>query len=175
MKSKTSEIIEIISAIAVVISLVFVGFEIRNSSEQTKLNTQAIRISAYQDLIGRIVEINKLDIEQARNFDALFTESSPSQQEMHDLDAFLWILFRHGDMAYFQFENNAISEQRMLSALGPLKGRLDEPYVQKRWDKIKANFVPSYRHYVDQLIINRKDSTGVPSPAQRADSQSQRR
>ena len=61
MQSRMSLWLEIISAVAVVVSLVFVGFEIRNSTEQTEQNTRALQVSAYQDLINRIVDMNAID------------------------------------------------------------------------------------------------------------------
>ena len=164
MQTKTSEILEIVSAIAVVISLVFVGLEIRNSSKQTELNTQAIRISAYQDLIGRIVELNKLEIEYSLNFDTMVSKASYTPEEILKLDSYIWIIFRHGDMAYFQFENGAISEERLRSVLGPLIGRLGYPYVQKRWNYVRANFVSSYQTYVDNEIKSITSKKTLPSP-----------
>jgi len=55
-------------------------------------------------------------------------------------------------MAYFQFENGAINEARLSSALGPLKGPLSEQYVQERWSDIKKNFVPAYQEHIDKVI-----------------------
>ena len=56
-------IAEIASAVAVVISLVFVGLEIRNSAEQSNLNTQALQISAYQSLMESISVMNVVSLE----------------------------------------------------------------------------------------------------------------
>ena len=64
MSQSHSSKLEIVSAIAVVISLDFVGFEIRNSSEQVAQNTETMQVSAYQDLNGRIVEMNATEIEE---------------------------------------------------------------------------------------------------------------
>ena len=161
MHTRMSTILEIVSAIAVVISLVFVGLEIRNSSKQTEQNTQALQVAAYQDLIGRIVETNTIGIQQSTTVETLIALESPTEQQIGQLNAFLWIIFRHGDMAYFQFENGAINEERMLSAMTPLLARLKYPYVSGRWDNVKEmSFVPSYRRYVDNQIKLMASSTG---------------
>lgn len=152
MKKSTSEIIEIVSAIAVVVSLVFVGVEIKNSSKQTEQNTQALQIAAYQDLIGRIVEINSIGIEASATIESLASSNSRTSQEDEKLNAFLWMIFRHGDMAFFQFESNAISEERMRSAMAPLLFRLNNPNVVERWKQINMVFVPSYRNYINNQI-----------------------
>lgn len=152
MSDKTTTIIEIVSAVAVVISLVFVGFEIRNSSEQVEQNTQALQIAAYQDLIGRIVDINAIHIQEAASIETLVALDNPTDEQRQKLTNFLWILFRHGDMAYFQFEKGAISEARMRSAMSPLVLRLSTPQVREHWRLTKEAFVPAYQNYIDQQI-----------------------
>ncbi len=49
---------QIASAAVVVLSLVFVGLEVRESARQTEVNTQSLQVSAYQDLIAQIQLIN---------------------------------------------------------------------------------------------------------------------
>lgn len=148
----TSTALEIISAIAVVLSLIFVAFEIRNSSEQVEQNTNALQITAYQDLIGRIVEMNAIGIQEGTSIESLAAIANPSDSQTERLNSFLWILFRHGDMAYFQYEQGAISKQRLQSAMAPLLGRLRIPQVRARWREIENAFVPSYRAYIQQQI-----------------------
>jgi hypothetical protein len=161
MPVRTSTILEIISASAVVISLVFVGFEIRNSSEQVEQNTQALQIAAYQDLIGRIVEINSISIAESMNVESLIAIDSPTEEDLRKLSNFLWILFRHGDMAYFQYEKGAISEERLESAMGPILARLRYPQVAARWKTMRVSFVPAYRKYIDLQI--EKIDAGKPN------------
>lgn len=152
MHSRLSITLEIISALVVVISLVFVGLEIRNSTEQTEQNTRTLQVSAYQDLISRIVDLNMIAIEESVTIETLLAIDSPSATETQRLNSFLWILFRHGDMAYFQFENGSISEERMLSAMNPLLLRLDNPKILSRWNAVKEAFVPAYSNYIDARI-----------------------
>ena len=149
MQTKFSTVLEIVSAVAVVISLIFVGLEIRNGNEQTEQNTRALQVSAYQDLIARIVDINAIGIEESTTIESLVAIESPTDKETDKLNSFLWILFRHGDMAYFQYENGSISEERMLSAMAPLLGRLQYTKVAKRWRQVKQAFVPAYASFID--------------------------
>jgi len=152
MHSRLSITLEVISALVVVISLVFVGLEIRNSTEQTEQNTRTLQVSAYQDLISRIVDLNMIAIEESVTIETLVALDSPSATETQRLNSFLWILFRHGDMAYFQYENGSISEERMLSAMNPLLLRLDTPKILSRWNAVKGAFVPAYTDYIDAQI-----------------------
>ena len=151
--------LEIISALAVVTSLVFVGFEIRNSTEQTEQNTRALQVSAYQDLINRIVDMNAIDIEDGTSIESLLRIEAPTPEEAQKLSSRFWIIFRHGDMAYFQFESGSISEERMASAMAPLLDRLQYPQARKHWREVKLSFVPSFRNYIDNYIEDSAGST----------------
>ena len=62
--------------------LVFVGFEIRNSSEQVAQNTETMQISAYQELIGRIVEINAIGIAEGETIESLLDLQNPTREEI---------------------------------------------------------------------------------------------
>ena len=87
MKKKLKEIAlvaEIISAFAVVAGLIFVGLEIRQSTDQAALNTRALEVAAYQDLIGQIIDINRDVINDAKLMDIIqrgqANEIDPSDQ-----------------------------------------------------------------------------------------------
>ena len=133
MQSRLSTALEIITATAVVVSLVFVGMEIRNSTQQMEQNTRSLQVSAYQDLISRIVEMNAIDIDKATSIDILASKEFLDATQTQKLNSLLWILFRHGDMAYFQYESGSINQERMISAMAPLILRLQNPKIVERW------------------------------------------
>ena len=87
---------EIASAAAVVISLIFVGLEVRESARQTELNTQSLQLSAYQDLIGQIGTINVLNIQNPK-------EGEPTSWE--------GLSFRESDLgATHRFDDGSIND-----------------------------------------------------------------
>ena len=152
MQSKLSLWLEVVSAAAVVVSLIFVGLEIRNSTEQNEQTTRALQVAAYQDLINRIVDMNAIDIDDGTSIGALVKLEAPTDEERQKLTSRLWIIFRHGDMAYFQFESGSISRERMASAMAPFLDRLQYPRVRDFWNEVKWAFVPSFQAYVDDHI-----------------------
>ena len=52
--------IEIISAAAVIITLIFLLIGIRQNPKQTKFNTHVVEMAVYQDLIVQISKLNTL-------------------------------------------------------------------------------------------------------------------
>ena len=118
-RQQTKDILEGIGFVAVIASLVFVGIETRNTSQQTALNTQAVEMAAYQELMNTIQEINEFtlsDDEVTRIWMDVYGASDDAIDSFRR-DRALFILFRHGDLAFFQYERGAIDEDRLRSAL----------------------------------------------------------
>ena len=106
---------ELIGIAAIVLSLIFVGVETRNGSKQTELNTRALEMSAYQQLVESISEMNKLGIQEPEVGEAARkltqTPDKLTDRERGILESMMWLRFRHGDMAYFQFETKFSATQ----------------------------------------------------------------
>ena len=151
---KWKNLLESVGIVAIVASLVFVGIETRNSTRQAVLNTQALEIAAYQDLMDNIAEMNALEV-QDLGVAALMYKAARTPEDLTDLEQFryiraLFMRFRHGDMAYFQYERGAIDEARLRSALHIIN--LEIPGVRDFWMLNQQNFVESYRNYINPLI-----------------------
>ncbi|NKC02170.1 MAG: hypothetical protein GKR90_27225 [Pseudomonadales bacterium] len=142
---------EVVTNVAVLVGLIFVAYEVHQ-------NTVNQGMTAYQDLVGRITELNRMSIEnselsrvRAEIIDQRFNELSEHDKRMWT--AYSWMLFRHGDMAYFQFELGALDETRMRSAMGILIDMLRvSSATRDHWKRASRNFVPGYREYIDGII-----------------------
>ena len=136
----------------VVASLVFVGVEIRQ-------NSQSVQAATYQDLIAQITNLNVLEIENPE-FGALVqatldgpSPERPDETQIRQMAPYLWLLLRHGDLAFSQYQRGLLDEERLQSVLRPLSGRLTHPWVQERWAvEHRVSFVPSYQTLVDSII-----------------------
>ena len=161
-------IAEIASAIAVVLSLIFVGFEIRSSTDQAVLNTRALEIAAYQELMDNIADMVVITIQNPEIFELMMkartNHNALTEMERHRINALLFLRFRHGDIAYFQYERGAIDEPRLRSALAPLRSELNYLYARNRWARVQGVFVESYRNYINQLIAGTSVEGGSEQP-----------
>jgi hypothetical protein len=104
-RGELKDILEGVGFVAIIASLVFVGIETRNSTQQAKLNTQAVQISAYQDLMDNIAQLNALAVEDAEVASLLY-KGFRSSEAFTDFERFrfersLCLRFRHGAMAFF--------------------------------------------------------------------------
>lgn len=147
---------EICSAIAVVLSLIFVGLQVRQGTAQTALNTRAIEVSAYQELTAQIASLNTLQIQNPRlsvlRGRALDGGEPDSYEDRLLLEAFFRIAYRHGDMAFRQFENELIDEQTLDSMLAPVYGYARTSTGQDLWRRMSSLLNSGFKRYVDERI-----------------------
>lgn len=128
---KWSAFAEIISSVAVLATLVFLVFELRQ-------NTDAIRASTYQEMNGVISNINGVFLANPEISEFIArTASGEDDLDRHDairLRAFISMQYRHADNIYFQYQIGTISRRQMESLLYPLvlnfqrRGRLREEW-----------------------------------------------
>lgn len=153
------DLLEGIGFVAIIASLVFVGIETRNSTKQAVLNTQALEIAAYQELMDNIAQMNEHVI-QDPEVAAFMYKVYSSSEELNEVEQFrfsraAFIRFRHGDMAFFQYQRGVIDEGRLRSSLKILN--LANPRMKSFWDKNQSIFVDAYRDYINQLIEDGQD------------------
>ncbi len=144
-----------LGAVAIVVSLGFVGYQLQQSNEQAALNTRTLQLAAYQQLIVGISEFNLSTIQSSDL--RVVREKVESGAELNTdeasiLNAFLFLAYRNGDLAYLQYQQGFIDAQRLLSGLGLLINFLYLPLVQAHWEDHQEGFVDSYRDYINQLI-----------------------
>ena len=158
--SRFKLIVELLSAVAVVVSLIFVGLEVRQTARQTELNTEALRLAAYQDLISQISQFNLAMLEpESASIYMRMTAGEGEWEELSPLEQsqarrILYLLARHADMAFYQFQQGLLSEERMESAMRPFTADLNRPAYRAFWERSRGNFVPGFRAYIDAQIVD---------------------
>ena len=119
---------EFVGAIAVVGTLIYLAVQIRQNTSQIRDNVLSLQVNAYQDLINRIADVNKLVISDGE-WASIAVKAAENPTELDSIElvrymAYLMMLTRHADMAYLQYEKGMLDHERFLSALGPFYGLL---------------------------------------------------
>jgi len=118
-RQRWKDLIEAIGFAAIIASLIFVGIETRNSAEQAALTAQALELSSYQQLMDNIARMNEAAIENpevaALMYKAFRTSDELTELEQFAFERAMYLRFRHGDLAYFQYERGAIDAERLRS------------------------------------------------------------
>jgi len=58
------------------------------------------------------------------------------------------VVYRHGDLAFYQYQTGLINEERMVSTLGPVRAWLSYDIGKQGWDSMRANFTNDYVDYI---------------------------
>ena len=135
---RSALVVEMVAGIAVVISLVFVAFQLSQNTLQSELETTALQNATYQDLVTNVIGFNTLLIEDAEFAEivnrAEVDPASLSDVEVRRLNSFSVNVFRHGDMAYFLYTQGTIDLERLNSLLSIVVSRIDSsPLVARLW------------------------------------------
>lgn len=146
---------EILSAVAVVASLMFVGLQIQQGSAETALNTRAIESNAYQNLVAQIGSLNAIIIENpdfAKIRQKIFRGEAATGDELAQFNAYVTMLVRHGDLAFRQYKNGLIDERALFSVLAPLRAMLPYEASQDQWEFLKPGFDPEYVEHIESML-----------------------
>lgn len=159
MKAKLQEyalIAEIVSAAAIVASLIFVGLQIQQNADETALNTRSIQGSVYQSLVEQISSMNlaRVESEQFADLWARYQlgEEISSVGEVEQLRAYAALIIRHGDLAFHQYQNQLIDKESMDSILNPILAHISFPIGQSSWENLSPALNKDYVRYVNQSV-----------------------
>jgi len=147
-RDQWKDALEGIGILAIIMSLIFVGIETRNSTRQAKLTTQALEIAAYQDLMTNIEELNTLSMQysEAASVLARFWGGAGNLERFREARAF-FLLIRHSDMAFYMYQRGAIDEDRLRSALAPVP--FGSPLFRDYWSANRAFFSDDFRDFIE--------------------------
>jgi hypothetical protein len=148
---------EIVAAVAVVVSLVFVGLQIRQGTAETALNTRVAEAAAYQDLQAQLTVITTVQIEhpELRRVLSRVHSGEALDEDDHRLYlAFARLIIRLGDLAYYQRQTQLIDDARLASMLSPLRVEvLSNSLGRSIWESMAGSLVQGFVDYVDKTLL----------------------
>jgi hypothetical protein len=156
---------EFIGSIAVVVTLIYLAIQVRQNSQQIRDNVSSLQVSAYQDLMSRIADMNKLSIENPEWVE-IVQKASRNPDELTDSElsryfTYTIMLTRHADMAFMQYERGLLDRERFISSLGPLIGVLRSSALAR--EQVRRNalgdhsiFTVAFQQELEQLVREAK-------------------
>jgi len=158
--SELANIGEVIAAICIVISLIFVGLQMRQ-------NTRAVKAQIHENIMSGYLSVANVVIPHANIFskgicsdDESF--SSLTAEEKMIFFSSIFSLFKHFEHMYSLFKKGLIDAEAWAAWSEHIYMYFHQPGVQLWWPQRKKSFIKSFRDFLD----NSTKPTGTPSIAE---------
>lgn len=148
-------ITQIIAVIAVVASLIFVGLQVRQDAEQTRLNTRAVKATSHHAISDSFNHLNTslaTNPELARIWDTgLQGVDNLKPEELTAFHSMLIAYVRIFETLYFQSETGTMARELWEAEKRVLRFMFAMPGVQQWWGLPLLPFSDAFRAEVDGL------------------------
>ena len=138
---------QLIGALGVIASLIFVGMQVRQSAKATKA-------AAFQGLVSSVIDVNTASLgnpaiieiaDLARRGEAL----NPSQHRLYVI--FVLTAARVAQSAHYQMQLGLLDKSKLESVVYNLVRHLNTPAGALVWSELAHRSDPEFRGYVGEL------------------------
>lgn len=158
---------EIVGALAVVASLVFVGFQLLH-------NTRALRLQATNEILTQFEE-QLVQLADNEELARLLFEGVPQPESLEGMDRYRFTLlcqrvFFYLAKAHYQFRSGTLETEMWEAIHSQLANFMNAPGMAQYWRNHGGNFPAAFRRYVDEEVLVGSDAgwslagTGMETP-----------
>ena len=145
--SEIASISEIVGAVGVIASLIYVGLEVRRNTTALRTQAHESMVSGYIASIARITE-NASVI--ARAFPSTYEEFSTfSAEDKMVYFSVIFGFFKHFEQMHTHYQRGLIAEDEWDAWSEHVRMQFHQPGVQWWWSMRKNSFLRSFRTYLD--------------------------
>jgi len=154
MKLKLSEcaqIAEIVSAFAIVLSLIFVGFQLKDNARATRsatANATVASISAWYAGNGQNEQASALLMNGIENPDSL------SREQWFQFAYNMHAVLLNFQNSYYLVEEGTLDQDVRDSLTAAMSAVKDQPGFLRVWGQRRDIFFPDFQAYVDAIIAS---------------------
>ena len=146
--SEWANVAEIIASVVIVMSLIYVGFELNQ-------NTQALRSEIHQNVMAVLNEQNHVLVEDAE-FHKIFVTGETRPDELSELEWSRFEIFLYGRFGVWEYlhiaiQENTITDTEWLSFESYFLSLVCEPGYRRWWHQNRTSHNPDFKAYVDNL------------------------
>lgn len=145
--TKASAIAEIISSVAVVITLVYLLLELQQNTNALEASTRQAALDNSMQVLQTAIDYPELWLSR--------TKDTLTETERIRLSAYLFQAVRRAQVAWQQYQAGALDEAGWTAVRQALIGNLDTPQPRKWWDYYSPIFDEEFRTIVNELMEDR--------------------
>lgn len=151
----TYYISQIIAVLAVLASLIFVGIQIRQNTEQAKDANRLARAQMHQQIADGFTEAMSLSLQiEDQTVESVFLNGIADQvgaAELQKFSALMLGLWKHLENVFYQHKEGFVADEYWQSTCNYMMLLLGREGSQQWWDKRKSVFAREFTQFVDQL------------------------
>jgi hypothetical protein len=148
---KIAPLAEIISSVAVLVTLVYLAIQTQQTNSALVANSQSATMLADMTLISALISNPELGGNLHRPFDEL-TDAEQSQ-----LANMLAGVMRTREFAWLQYQAGILDEATLASYMEtPVRWIREYEGIRYNWEPISAGVNPDFRSYVNSLVDSSK-------------------
>ena len=141
-------IAEALSAIAVLLTLVYLSFQVRDTRKQLRLNSHQARTDRNIKLhLARSGDADYQDI-----VEMAFRGEQLSDKQYEKLFGHWAAAMRHFEDLHYQYHAGAIDEETWEANQGGLRRVMSLPWSKLAWEKNQVQFRKTFREVIDQIM-----------------------
>jgi|GEM_PF-1818233 len=145
-RSKLADLSEILSSIAIVITLVYLSIEITQNTEAIEGQTRQSVLNAAQEELA--ILLDNPDLTQG-----LAGTKSLDEVQSTRLDSFLTMALRSREFSWLQYQNGTIDRNQWATEEAVLISILDSDVARLWWNRLGRHaFGAEFVGYVDNLV-----------------------
>jgi hypothetical protein len=145
-RSKLADLSEIVSSIAIVITLIYLVIEINQNTDAIRTQTAQSILEAGQTELAMMIDNPEIAINVAGT-------NPLTREQSVTLDTFFASHMRNREFAWLQYNNEAISTTNWKAEVKVLHVWLDSSRFRIWWDKLGRHYMnEEFTLFVDQLI-----------------------
>jgi len=155
--TKVAAFAEIIGALAIIISLIFVGAQIKGNTKATRAATANdihSEISEWYLQVGNSAQSSTLMLKYVTNPDSL------TMEEKYQGTLFIHSLVLKLQNSFYLSKQGMLDEHISNSVVSALKVTKNTPGFEFYWQQRKSMFMRDFQDYVDQLMSSDETVTG---------------
>jgi hypothetical protein len=145
-----------ISGLAVLVSLVFLYFQVRQINAQVLQAERNQRALIEQGRVDRVTDIS-MRVAADPALSELYSKGmrTPEDLSLPELDRFLHMSranFLSGEDSFLQYKEALLDEEAYRSALAAASYQLANPGLRAAWRMTSRTFAPAYRDFMEDLV-----------------------
>ena len=144
---------EMVGAIAIIVSLIYVGVQLRQSTQATRVMTSQAFIESYSGCIGQITRHPAFWDVYWRGLSGL---SNLQGGELAAFGAWTGHVLRSWESFYFQWKAGAFEDQIWFGWVRQYRDLFGYPGIQEGWTIRRHHFSDEFRAFVERELIGKE-------------------